>query len=132
MSTRAVTFVIPKALWLTSNRHSTNRGHRARIVSDLHSLASVTAFKAGLEVFGAGPVRVDWVVRYPKGVRRDKGEASNAQPCTKALLDGLVPSWLDDDGPLNVVGEHFSRGPNLDRPSDHEVRLVLTPQEIPW
>lgn len=26
----------------------------------------------------------------------------------------------------------FQRGPNLDRPGDHEIRLVLTPQDVPF
>lgn len=132
VSTRAVTFIIPKPLWLTSNRHAVNRGHRNAIVQQLHSLAFASAHIAGLERFGAAPVRADWFVHYPKGVRRDKGDASNAQPTTKALLDGLVPRWLDDDGPLNIIAEQFERGANLDRASDHEVRLVLTAQEVPW
>lgn len=130
--TRAVTFAIPKALWLTSNRHTTNRPHRARIVRDLHDLAAMTAVLERLERFGAGPVRCDWTIRYPKGVSWAHGDAANAQPTTKALLDGLVPRFLDGDGPLIVVAEEYRRGPNLDRKSDHEIRLVITPQNIPW
>lgn len=127
-----LTFTIPPECWLTSNRHSTNRGHRARQVNALHDLAILTA-RAARVVGIIGPVAVDWTVRYPKGVRRDKGEASNAQPTTKALLDGLVAVGLiADDGPLHVVSERFQRGPNLTVPRLHKVRLVLTPQEIPW
>ncbi len=131
MSTQ-LTFTIPRDLWLTSNRHSTNRQYRARQVRDLHSIAIVTAQHA--RILGInGPVAVDWTVAYPKGVRHDKGEASNAQPTTKALLDGLVQVGLiEDDGPKYVVAETFRRGPNLTRPHDHEVRLVLTAQTIPW
>lgn len=130
--TRIVTFAIPKALWLTSNRHTTNRPHRARIVRDLHELAFATAHKAGLERFGAGPVRADWSVRYPKGVSWKHGDAANAQPTTKALLDGLVPRWLTEDGPLIVAAEEFRRGPNLDRESDHEITVIFTPLEVPF
>ncbi|ROR91731.1 hypothetical protein EDD33_2606 [Nocardioides aurantiacus] len=126
-----LTFEIPKSLWLTSNRHIVNLPYRARLVRDLHQLAAATATIARLEPV-KGQVHVHWTVRYPKGVRRDKGEASNAQPTTKALLDGLVPTWLTDDGPQYVVAETFQRGPNLDEREIHTVRLVMTPQEVPW
>lgn len=127
-----LTFAIPRDLWLTANRAPHNRGHRARQVRDLQHLAATTAQHARVVGIG-GQVAAHWTVRYPKGVRRDKGEASNAQPTTKALLDGLVNVGLiEDDGPAWVVSETFERGPNLDRPHDHEIRLVLTPQEIPW
>jgi len=123
-------FTIPKALWLTSNRQIANRGYRQRIVSDLHTIAGIAASK--LDPI-SGQVAAHWTVRYPKGVRRDKGEASNAQPTTKALLDGLVHAGLiEDDGPAWIVSETFQRGPNLDRPSDHEIRLVLTSQHVPF
>ena len=126
-----LTFTIPPDSWLTSNRHGIHRGQRARIVRELHAVAQITAHAAGLRPI-VGPVAADWTVRYPKGVRRDKGDASNAQPTTKALLDGMVPRWLEDDGPLHVVAETFRRGPNLDRARDHEIRLVLTSQEVPF
>lgn len=125
-------FTIPKALWLTSNRQIANRGYRQRIVGDLQQIAWGTAQRDGLRPI-EGRVAAHWTVRYPKGVRRDKGEASNAQPTTKALLDGLVKVGLiEDDGPAWIVSEAFERGPNLDRSHDHEIRLVLTPQEVPW
>jgi len=127
----ALTFTIPPNLWLTSNRHTVNRGHRAAIVSRLHDLAAAHAANQSLEPI-SDPVYVHWIVRYPKGVRLDKGEASNAQPTTKALLDGLVPKWLPDDGPKYVLAETFSRGPNLDDRGTHTIRLVLTEQDIPW
>lgn len=127
-----LTFVIPKPYWLTSNRHSTNRFHRASQVRALHEIAENTAASNAVAAI-AGRVHAAWTVRYPKGVRTDKGEASNAQPTTKALLDGLVTyGVLADDGPQHVVAETFRRGPNLERGSDHEVQLVLTEQEVPW
>lgn len=125
----AVTFTIPKALWLSANRPATNFGYRSRIVRDLHDLAYTTAYFHQLEPT-SGKVAVEWTVAYPKGTRKDKGEASNAQPTCKALLDGLVPKYLPDDGPAFVVSELFRRGPNLDRANDHEVRLVLLAQEV--
>ena len=127
-----LTFTIPKPLWLTSNRQIANRGYRQRIVHDLQWLAIAAAQQARIKPV-VGPVLLDWEIRYPKGVRRDKGDAANAHPTTKALLDGLVAvKLLADDGPLHVTAETFRRGPNLDRAGDHEIRLVLTPQEVPW
>ena len=128
---RTLTFTIPPVLWLTSNRHAVNRGHRAAIVRDLHQIATGVATAAHLKPL-AGPVVASWTVRYPKGVRTDKGEASNAQPTTKALLDGLVPRWLPDDGPLHVTSERFRRGPNLAVARLHEIHLVLTDQHVPF
>ena len=119
-----LTFRIPASCWLTSNRHHTNRGWLASVRRDLHAIASTTAIAYGLEPT-TGPVVAEWVVCYPKGVRTDKGEASNAQPTTKALLDGLVPRWLSDDGPRWVLRESFERGPNLSIPGEHWVTLPL-------
>jgi hypothetical protein len=125
-----LTFTIPKALWLTSNRQTTNRGYRQRIVADLQWLAITAAQHARVKPI-TGPVALDWTIRYPKGVRTDKGDATNSHPTTKALLDGLVSvNLLADDGPQHVVAETFRRGSNLDRAGDHEVTLVLTSQEV--
>lgn len=124
--TTEVTVVIPKRLWLTSNRHGIHRGHRAAIVRELHDEMLKAAYRAGLAKHGSGPVAAHWTIRYPKGVSWLHGDASNAQPTTKACLDALVPHWLDEDGPLIVTAETFTRGPNLDRASDHEITLALT------
>ena len=125
-----LTFTIPPSLWLTSNRPATNRGYRARQVRDLQDIAVMIARSQNARPI-VGPVLVDWTVRYPKGVRTDKGEASNAQPSTKALLDGIVRAGLiEDDGPKWVVSETFQRGPNLDRPGDHEITLRLFSPDI--
>jgi hypothetical protein len=128
----AVEFTIPPNLWLTSNRHTVNRGHKAAIVGGIQRLAAAAAKQQGLAPI-TGLVHVHWEVRYPKGVRLDKGEASNAQPTTKALLDGIVRAgFLADDGPKYVVAETFRRGPNLTERGIHVIRLVLTPQAIPF
>lgn len=126
-----VTFTIPPRLWLTANRPAQHMAARARLVRELHELAHFTAIMQRLQPI-SGPVSIHWTIRYPKGVRLDKGDASNAVPTTKALLDGLVPRWLPDDGPAYVVAETFRRGPNLDRASDHEITLVLTDQHVPF
>src|SRR5687768_1651785 len=107
-----LTFTIPPESWLTSNRHGIHRGQRARIVRELHAVAQITAISARMKPI-VGPVAVDWTVCYPKGVSWVHGDAANAQPTTKALLDALVPRWLEGDGPRVVIAERFQRGPNL-------------------
>lgn len=126
-----LTFTIPPSLWLTSNRAPNNRGHRARQVADLQAIAALIAHTQGATPI-VGPVTADWTVRYPKGVRRDKGDPVNSAVTTKALMDGIVRAGiLEDDGPLHVVSETFRRGPNLTVASLHEITLTLTPQERP-
>lgn len=121
------TFVIPPESWLTSNRHGIHRGQRARIVRAIHTYAHLAVARNGRPKPITDPVAAHWNVRYPKGVSRSKGDASNAQPTTKALLDGLVQvGLLEDDGPQHITSETFTRGPNLDRPRDHEIILTLT------
>lgn len=117
---------VPMQWWLTSNRHIINRPHRASIIRNLHSIAAAEAIRARLPRITE---RVDayWTVQYPKGVRLDKGEASNAQPTTKALLDGLCPHILPDDGPPHVRSERFERGPNLTVQGVHRIALRLSP-----
>lgn len=126
-----LTLDIPRNLWMSSNRPIANHGHRKRIIDGLHALAAGQAMVQRLQPV-TGPYFAAWTIHYPKGVRRDKGDAANAHPTTKACLDALVPRWLEDDGPQHVVTESFTRGPNLDVPSIHRVALVLVPQEVPF
>lgn len=127
-----LTFTIPSDLWLSANRTIPNHGLRRRLIDGIHALATKALTEADPEPI-VGPVAVDWTIHYPKGVRRDKGDPANSLPTTKACLDACVTfGLLVDDGPLHVVAETFRRGLNLDRPGDHEIRLVLTPQEVPW
>lgn len=123
---RRLDFPIPKRLWLTSNRPAQHMAARARLIRDLHQLAITTAADIDME-----PVddRIDatWTIHYPKGVGWAHGDASNAQPTTKALLDGLVlGEWLNGDGPRHVRRESFERGPNLTIPGLHTITLELT------
>lgn len=128
--TDRITITVPTGQWLSSNRPISNRGYLQRIRNELHNLAIWTARSQKLDRY-SGQVSVQWTVRYPKGVRRDKGEASNAQPTTKAILDGIVNGgYLVDDGPKYVVKESFQRGKNLDRKGCHEVELLIVSQEV--
>jgi len=123
--TLAVT--IPRELWMSANRPIANRGMKARKVRSIQALTRAAARTQRLEPVSGAVVAV-WTVRYPKGVRMDKGEATNALPVTKAMMDALVPEWLEDDGPKFVVEERFRRGPNLPVPAIHCVSLELTPR----
>ena len=126
-----LTFVIPRDLWLTANRDLPNRGHKARIVQDLQALAATVARQSRAAHIPV-PVLAAWEVRYPKGTSR-KADAPNCAPTTKALLDGLVRAdVLTDDSSDHVIEHRYRRGANLDRPGDHEVRLVLVPQGVAW
>ena len=121
-----LTFTIPKPLWLSANRQIPNHGFRRSIVGRLHALVTEVLTDERPQPI-AGPVHADWTIRYPKGVRRDKGDPSNSLPTTKACLDACVTyGLLEDDGPMHVTAETFRRGPNLDEPGVHEVRLRLT------
>ena len=123
-----LTFTIPKALWMSSNRPVRDVRYLQRIRDDLHVIARAAAQRDALVPIPS-PVHCLWTVHYPKGVGWEHGDASNAQPTTKALLDGLVPRWLQGDGPRWVTHETFTRGPNLDRPSDHVIELTFTEGE---
>ena len=39
--------------------------------------------------------------------------------------------WPDDDS-THVIGSTFLRDPKSPTPGHYTVRLVLTPQEVPW
>lgn len=127
----ALTLTIPPALWLTSNRPIKVHAHKARIVRGLHELAWFEARRQRLGRDGRlnGPMHAHWTIAYPKGVGWTHGDAANAHPTCKALLDGLVPIWLPGDGPRHIVAETYRRGPNLDVPSLHGVVLELTQEE---
>ena len=124
MVTPALTVDVPPALWLSSNRPLRIHAQKARIVRALHVLGHAAAVQAGLTRL-PGPLVACWTIQYPKGVRTDKGDAANAHPTCKALLDALVPTWLDDDGPRIIPEERYRRGPNLAVPHIHRVTLNL-------
>lgn len=127
-----LTFTIPADLWLSANRTIPNHGMRRAKVNGVKALAAGVIAAARVKPI-EGRFLVDWTIRYPKGVRTDKGDPTNAHPTTKACLDALVDSGvIPDDGPRYVVAETFRRGPNLTEPHIHTIDLVLTSQEVPW
>jgi hypothetical protein len=123
-----VTVDVPKPDWLSANRPLTNRGHLQAIRDRLHYRSALAARVAGIPRI-SGPSDVLWTIHYPKGVGWVHGDATNSQPTTKALLDGLVHAgFLAGDGPREVVSEKFTRGPNLDVPGLHRVVVTITPR----
>ncbi|GEB17188.1 hypothetical protein GUY44_12060 [Pimelobacter simplex] len=121
-----LTFSIPNDLWLSANdrRHWADNAKRTRELRMLGRAGVVRAFPRGL-----GTTHVAAFIGYP---RNSKADPSNAFPTVKALIDGLVDAgvWPDDDS-THVIGPTYLRGNKCD-PNTHTVRLVLTPQEIPW
>lgn len=124
-------FEVPADLWLSSNRMPANKNHLHRIARGLHEVAGWSARQQhpGLQI--AQPVFALWTVHYAKGT--GKADASNAQPTTKRLLDGLVKvGLLPDDDDEYVKMESFVRGANVAdagplRKPARRIRLILTP-----
>lgn len=124
MTTVELTFTVPPALWITSNRMPTGRGHLKRVTGDLHDLAGWAARVRATTL--TPPVRVTWTVHYAKGTGR--ADPSNTQPMAKRLLDGCVlAGLLDDDDSKHVVTETWQRGPNT---SDETRVIVCTIEEV--
>lgn len=124
-------FDVPADLWLSSNRMPTSRNHLHRIALGLHEVAGWSARQQhpGLQI--TRPVLALWTVHYAKGT--GKADASNAQPTTKRILDGLVKvGLLPDDDDEYVKMESFVRGMNVVhagpfRKPARRIRLTLTP-----
>lgn len=122
----ALAFSIPNDLWLSANdrRHWADKAKRTR---ELRTLGKFQAEWEGVPLLGTTHVAA--FIGYP---RNAKADPSNAFPTVKALIDGMVDAgvWPDDDS-THVIGPTYLRGNKCD-PNTHTVRLVLTPQEIPW
>lgn len=129
MSTLALD--IPPALWLTSNRGYTNHGQKARVVRDIHALVKVAAREQDMAPIVGRRVHASWVIHYPKGTGWVHGDAANAHPTCKAILDALVPEWIEGDGPRFVRPETYDRGENLTAARVHRVALELIEVSAP-
>jgi hypothetical protein len=119
-------FAIPDALWMSAN----DRPHwaeKARRTKALRLMGHAVALSAGHRDIGTTHVAA--FIGYP---RNGKADPSNAAPTIKALIDGITDAgvWPDDDS-ANVIGPTYLRGPKS-QSGTHDVRLVLTSQDIPW
>jgi crossover junction endodeoxyribonuclease RusA len=124
--TTELVFTIPKSWWLSANGrlHWADKMRRTRA---LRQLAAATVRQHGFEPVGT--VHVAAFIGYLTGGRADPANAAVVKP----LLDGLVDAGLlVDDDSTHVIGPTFLRDPKSPTPGHYTVRLVLTPQEIPW
>lgn len=120
-------FRIPADLWLSANQ----RMHWAPKARSTRMLrwAGVSGARAE-DIKDLGPTHVAAFIGY---LRNGKADPANAAPTVKALIDGMVDAgvWADDDS-THVIGPTYLRDPKSSTPGHYTVRLVLTPQEIPW
>lgn len=125
MTTQTLTLHIPRSWWLSANQrlHWAQKAERTR---NIRALAAASA--RGME-----PVETVHVAAFIGYLRGGKADPSNAAPVVKACLDGLTDAgvWPDDDH-THVIGPTFRRDPKSTRAGHYTVRLVLTPQEVPW
>lgn len=117
-------FDIPDAWWLSANdrRHWADKAKRTRALRELGQIMARNLGPRGITHVAA-------FIGYPRAGRADP---ANAAPTVKALIDGMVDAgvWPDDDS-VHVIGPTFLRD-DKSPPGTHAVRLVLTPQDIPW
>lgn len=122
--TTQLTFSIPRAWWMSANQrlHWADKMRRTR---NLRQLAATTA--RGMQPVGT--VHVAAYIGYLTGGKADPANASVVKP----LLDGLTDAglWPDDDS-THVIGPTYLRDPKSTKAGHYTVRLVLTPQEVPW
>jgi len=126
--TTTLTFTIPADLWLSAN----DRPHWAPKAKRTAALREYGRFNAvaGMATRPLGPCHVAAFIGYPRSGRADP---ANAAPTVKALIDGLVDAgvWPDDDSTY-VIGPTYLRDKASGQAGVHTVRLVLTPQDLPW
>jgi crossover junction endodeoxyribonuclease RusA len=120
-------FVIPADHWLSANQRM-HWAPKAKRTAALRDMGDVMAHVH--KVPQQGTTHVAAFIGYLKAGRADP---SNAAPTVKALIDGLVDAgvWADDDS-THVIGPTYLRDPKSSTPGHYTVRLVLTPQTIPW
>jgi crossover junction endodeoxyribonuclease RusA len=124
----SVTFTIPANLWLSANarRHWADTAKRTKALRQMGAWNDYTASRTG----SLGTTHVAAFIGYP---RNGKVDPANAAPTVKALIDGMVDAgvWPDDDS-THVIGPTYLRDKASGQAGVHTVRLVLTPQAIPW
>lgn len=129
MSTQTITIAIPENEWLTSNMRHDVYG-KARRVKALRRRMELLA-RASLKPIG-GPVHITVEAHYRAGRGID---ADNVQPAVKALIDGCTDAgiWADDNGRHIVAVTYLRsrRDPDLAK-GWHAIRLIITPQEVPF
>lgn len=120
-------FEVTKALWMSANDRM-HWAQKAKRTKALRLLGHVTAKQA--DAIDLGTCHVAAFIGYP---RNGKADPANAAPTIKALIDGITDAgaWPDDDH-VNVIGPTYLRDKGSGQVGVHTVRLVMTPQEVPW
>lgn len=118
---------IHKDWWLSANQRM-HWAPKARRTNYLRRLGRITVFTQQV-----GPHDTCHVAAFIGYLRGGKADPANAAPTIKALIDGLVDAgvWPDDDS-THVIGPTYLRDPKSSKANHYHVRLVLTPQEVPW
>jgi len=121
-----LTFTIPADLWLSANQRM-HWAPKSKRTKRLRFMAYATCRPKLLAEVGTCHVAA--FIGYP---RNGKADPANAAPTVKALIDGMVDAgvWPDDDH-THVIGPTYLRDPKTGD-GTYRVRLVLTPQEVPW
>ena len=125
--TTTLTFTIHKDTWLSANQriHWAHRARSTRILREIGRVGALTAHTPAQDV-----THVAAFIGY---LTNTKADPANAAPTVKALIDGMVDAGVwDDDDSTHVIGPTYLRGPKSPTRDHYTVRLVLTPQEIPW
>lgn len=122
-----LTIAIPKSMWLSAN----DRLHWAVEAERTRWLRQLALARAKIE--RTPPHNVTHVAAFVGYLRNGKADPANAAPTVKALIDGMTDAgvWPDDDS-THVIGPTYLRDPKSPTPGHYTVRLVLTPQEVPW
>lgn len=122
-----VTFTIPADMWLSANQRL-HWAPKAKRTAYLRALGKHGAGLAWMPAFD-----VTHVAAFIGYLRNGTADPANAAPTIKALVDGMTDAgvWPDDDS-THVIGPTYLRDPKSPTPGHYTVRLVLTPQEIPW
>lgn len=122
-----IAFDVPDSVWLTAN-HRPNRWQKAGATSALRELAGWSARAAGLLPYPTG-VRVRVTASIHGRVMR-LSDPTNANPTTKALLDGLVDVGVfADDNHRQIEGPDHRWGRPIGdlRQGVHRVVFTITP-----
>lgn len=121
-----LTFTIPADLWLSANQRM-HWAPKAKATRALRELGRAQGFRVRTT---DQPTHVAAFIGYPSN---GKADPANSAPTVKALIDGMVDAgvWPDDDSTY-VIGPIYLRDPKTDTKGVHSVRLVLTPQTVPF
>lgn len=122
-----LTFTIPADLWLSANQrmHWAPKSKRTKTLRELGWIVAMGKIDEP-----QGPTHVAAFIGY---LRNGTADPANSAPTIKALIDGMTDAgvWPDDDS-THVIGPTYLRDPKSPTPGHYTVRLVLTPQEVPW